>query len=532
MVVPLQRLTLSQMITRTASRFPERTAIETPEKKVSYAELARQTELLAAGLLRRGVRPGDHVAVWAELSLEMLLMFYAVQRIGAVAFPMNPELPAEAALCQLSRADIRCAAVGTRQLPTARQAAAQMAVPCELLLLSGTDCGEHMTIGHLIRLGGDSPAEELSRVQAGVQPEDAAVMLLTSGTTGAAKMVLTSHFSRINSGIQQAHDMGASESDKFLVALPAFHCFCLSANLYAALAVGAALYLPASRHTSDLVRALRAGRCTILHAVPTQFRALIDNPGLRPGDTDSLRTGIIGGGGYSPQLFRRIEQTLGITLLSSLGMTEATAGVTVCNMEDDLLVRSTTVGHFMSHLRGKIVDIHTGAELPVGASGEICVQGYSVMLGYYRASELTSQCIDAQGWLRTGDFGCLDSDGNLHLKGRIKELIIRGGENISPAEVENVILRVPGVFACKVVGIPDEHFGEEVCAVVVREEGCQVTADDIRKYTGSRLEKYKVPKEVVFTRSLPQNSVGKVDMRAVKQFALHTLCRKPREQFV
>ena len=213
-------------------------------------------------------------------------------------------------------------------------------------------------------------------------------------------------------------------------------------------------------------------------------------------------------------------------------MTEATAGVTVCNMEDDLLVRSTTVGHFMSHLRGKIVDIHTGAELPVGASGEICVQGYSVMLGYYRAPELTSQCIDAQGWLHTGDFGCLDSDGNLHLKGRIKELIIRGGENISPAEVENVILRVPCVFACKVVGIPDEHFGEEVCAVVVREEGCQVTADDIRKYTGSRLEKYKVPKEVVFTRSLPQNSVGKVDMRAVKQFALHTLCRKPREQFV
>lgn len=520
MVVPLQPLTLAQLLDRTACRFPQRIAIESPSQRLTYQRLAEQTRLAGAGLLALGVRPGDHVAVWSDLSPAAIVLFYAIQRIGAVAFPLNPDLPERAASCLLERGDVRLVAAGPRQQAAAEQLALQMPSLRVLRLLpTGSEPEGVLTLTRLTERGRQISRETMEQAEARVRPEDAAVMLLTSGTTGRAKMVLTSHYSRVNSGIQQAHDMGARASDRFLVALPMFHCFCLGANLYAALAVGACLWLPASRHTADLIVGLREGRCTILHAVPTQFRALIDSPSLRPGDAGALRTGIIGGGGYSPRLFCRIEETLGMTLLSSLGMTEATAGVTVSRPEDSLACRSTTVGRFMDHLEGKIVSVGSGEELPIGGSGEICVRGYGLMMGYYREEALTAGAIDSGGWLHSGDFGFLDEAGCLHLEGRIKELIIRGGENVSPLEVETAMLEVPGVLACKVVGIPDVHFGEEVGAVVVREPGSAVTEKDIRARLGKMLERFKIPTVIVFLDKLPLNSVGKVDLQAARELA-------------
>ena len=520
MVVPLQNLTLAQLLDQTACRFPHRIAIESPSQLLTYRALADQARAIGAGMLELGIRPGDHVAVWSDLSPAAIIVFYAIQRIGAVAFLLNPDLPERAASCLLERGDVRLVAVGPRQQAAAEHLAPQ--VPgLQVLRLPppASETEQGLTPSRLTELGRQITREALDQAEACVRPEDAAVMLLTSGTTGRAKMVLTSHYSRVNSGIQQAHDMGARASDRFLVALPMFHCFCLSANLYAALAVGACLYLPASRHTADLILGLREGRCTILHAVPTQFRALIDSPRLHPGDSECLRTGIIGGGGYSPRLFCRIEQTLDMTLLSSLGMTEATAGVTVSRPQDSLTCRSTTVGRFMDHLEGKIVSVENSQELPVGESGEICVRGYGLMMGYYQEEALTASAIDSDGWLHSGDFGFLDEGGCLHLEGRIKELIIRGGENISPLEVETAMLEVPGVLACKVVGVPHTHFGEEVGAVVVREPNSTVTENGIRTWLEKTLERFKIPTVIVFLDKLPLNSVGKVDLQAAKKLA-------------
>ena len=231
-------------------------------------------------------------------------------------------------------------------------------------------------------------------------------------------------------------------------------------------------------------------------------------------DISSLRVGIIGGASYPPGDFKRIEESFGMTLVSSLGQTESTAGLTVCNLDDDMEKRSTTVGHFMNYVEGKIADLETGETLPTGKIGEICIKGYLVMQGVYRQPEQTARAIDSEGWLHTGDLGELDEDGYITLHGRIKELINRGGEKISPVEVENQICALPGVETCRVVPVPDKHYGEEACACVVTAEKAAIEEAWIREQLHEQVAAYKVPKYILFFDALPLNGTGKVDNAA------------------
>ena len=318
----------------------------------------------------------------------------------------------------------------------------------------------------------------------------------------------------MNGGIQQANDFRATCEDVFCVALPLFHCFCVSTNVMASVAVGGCLCLPDSRRTGAILRAIHRHRCTVLHAVPSMYRAILARKDFSDYDIGSLRVGIIGGASYPPNDFRRIEEGFGMTLASSLGQTETTAGNTVCSLDDSLDKRSTTVGKFMNHVEGKIADPETGAPLGPGEVGEICVRGYLVMQGYYRQPEQTARAIDPEGWFHTGDLGELDEDGDIILRGRIKELINRGGEKISPVEVENEICALTHVEACRLVPVPDEHYGEEACACVVAGEGVAVTEEEIREHLRQQVAAYKIPKYILFFDSLPLNATGKVDTAA------------------
>ena len=303
-----------------------------------------------------------------------------------------------------------------------------------------------------------------------VRCEDTAVIIFTSGSTGLPKPVMTSHFSRVNGGIQQSNDFAATYEDVFCVAVPMFHCFTISTNIMASAAVGGCICLPDNRHTSSILRAIQQHRCTVLHAVPSMYRAIMARKDFADYDISSLRVGIIGGASYPPNDFIRIEEGFGMTLASSLGQTESTAGLTVCSLDDSMDKRSTTVGKFMNHVEGKIADLETGEALAPGKVGEICIKGYLVMQGYYHQPEQTAKAIDADGWLHTGDLGELDEDGDIILRGRIKELINRGGEKISPVEVENEICALPQVDTCRMIPVPDVHYGEEACACVVLHE--------------------------------------------------------------
>lgn len=514
----LEELTFWQLLRRTASRFSAREAVRFAGESITYEELIERVSRCGAALCARGIGRGDHVAIRSDNTPEALIAFYAVMSMGAVAVMLNTSLTGAETCAMTAFSDSTCLILGPVRRRREGQEAAfpRESLPAlkQVLLLPGAEerCGEPFPTR--------TSAEDRERFEslcAAVRPEDTAAMLFTSGSSGLSKAVLTSHYSRVNSGIQQGADLAASEEDRWCAVLPMFHCFSISANLLACLSVGGCLCFPDTRRTADIVKTIRQERCTVFNGVPTLYLAILSKPDFDPADFASVRTGIIGGAGYTPEEFCRIEKELGMTLLSSLGQTETTAGSTICRAGEPLERRANTVGEFMDHVEGRIADLKTGRTLPAGEIGEICVRGYLVMQRYYRQPGATRKAIDAEGWFHTGDLGSLDEEGYLTMHGRSKELIIRGGENISPLEVEMAIERLPQVKQCKVIGVPSRIFGEEVCACVVLLPGESLTAEELRRALSDRLAYYKLPKYVLFWASLPTTDTGKTDLPALRE---------------
>lgn len=512
-MLPLEKLTIGELLRRTAKNHPDCPAVWFDGKQWSYRELEHGTERTARKLLTLNLKHGDHIALWGELDPEMLLIYYAVQMIGCVLVMLNTSLGEPELYPLLEQADVRFLFVGRSYKAShslGKLAENMRFPPCvqEVLTMSGTQIPGKRGVGCLA----SADAQAIRQAEQAVRPEDTAVILFTSGSTGMPKAVLSSHYSRVNGGIQQAHDIRATEQDRFCVTMPVFHCFCISVNLMASLAVGGCLCIPNDRHTSSITMAVEQCGCTVLSSVPTMFHALISKKEYVPQRLATLRTGFIGGAFYPPEDFVRFEKALGpqFRLMSSLGQTETTAGMTVCSLEDSLEVRSRTVGHFMDHVEGKIVDIYTGRTLPTGQCGEICVRGYLTMQGYYRDPEQTARVLDAEGWIHTGDLGILDEQGNITLQGRIKELIIRGGENISPCEIETALQTLPQVAQCKVVGVPDSHYGEEICACIQLVPGMAAEENTIKQHLLTVLADYKMPRYFLYWEALPRTSSGKI----------------------
>lgn len=518
-MLPLEALTVGGLLRRTAGRVPERPALEHRGRMWTYRALDAAVDDCARRLLGLGVGRGDRVGLWCEAEPGAVVALYALVRVGAVCTLLNTSLrrPELKDLLERTRARFLLIGGGYKDLdyPALCQGLTAELPALERVLSIGQ--GEARGYDALDRLP-SAPASALAAAEGAVKPEDTAFILFTSGTTSAPKAVLDSHYSRTNSGIQQAGDLGATEADRFCVAMPLFHCFCLSVNVMAACAAGACLCLPDSRRTTALLEAVSRGKCTIMSSVPALFHAMLCRPDFASWDLSSLRTGFIGGSLYPPALFREINDNFGFTLLSSLGQTEATAGITCAALEDPLEVRAETVGHFMDHVEGKIAHMDTGAALSPGQVGEICVRGYVVMQGYDGQPEETARVIDGAGWLHTGDMGYLDGAGNVHMTGRLKELIIRGGENISPAEVEAAAAACPGVELCKAVGVPDAHYGEEVCLCVAVKPGADWTKEGLRAWLADRLAAFKVPRYILELEEFPRTVTGKVrpaDLQAI-----------------
>lgn len=515
-----------------ALRFSERTALRHQKDAWSYQDLEKITNQLAEGLLALGLGPGWHVAFWADATPNAVFTFFALQKIGAVVVMLNTCLEESELQKQLAAADIDFLVVGDSWkgkhfIQDYPNITAQFSTK-QGLYIGTVEQGHWPSYAQALSFGGREEAERLAKLYHTVQPEDLALMLFTSGTTGEYKAVCSSGFHLVNGGLLKADSMEMTPDDVVCCAIPLFHIFCIDVNLMAALLAGACLALPDDRHTKTVLRCIQEMGCTVLSSVPSTFLALIGRRDFSSFNVSTLRTGIIGGAGCTPQQFCEIDRALDFTLLPGLGQSEVAAGISVGGLADSLEVRSTTVGHFVPFIEGKIVPVNAEANHGGNPIGEVCVRGPMLMKGYYKRPELTAQTIDGDGWLHTGDLGWLDAEGNLHLAGRIKDVIIRGGENIMPSELEQLLDEEPSVANCKAIGVPDDHYGEEVCLCVVPTEGASLERNQIQARLSGQLAAFKLPKYILFLNALPYTDTGKVDRKQLAYIAEQMLQRSDK----
>ena len=508
--------TVGRMFRDTAGRFPGRLCMETPEISYSYEETLDIAERAACALARKGVGKGSRVAVWCKDSPAFLVLYLALEMLGAIPVLLNTSLAgAEASgLMKKAGADALYYDDGFKEISFPEEV--------QKLGLSG-GCFLPDFLKDLPAVGVEE-REALRRRTDALRPEDPDVIIFTSGTSGAAKGVLSTHLARVNVARVQSDTLKLTEADKSCVAIPMFHCFGLTGVVLAALYSGGSLYFPGGRHTKQLLESVSVHGCTVFSAVPTLFSAILARLDLEQFDLSSLRTGYIDGSVYTPEFFRRVEQAMSFRLAPSLGQTEATAGLTFISPEEPMELRAPTVGRFMEGIEGQIRDLESGKPLDIGKTGEICIRGWSVMKEYVGEPELTRGVLEPDGWLHTGDLAWLDENGCIHMNGRLKELIIRGGENISPGEIEAVVGQDPRIREVKCVAVPDAHYGEEICACVVLREGASIMKEEhIRALAAERLAAYKVPRYVLFMESLPRTGSGKLALKQLKDYAAEAL---------
>ena len=523
----LRHQNVAQCIDDVACRFSGRTALRYRDVSWSFRDLNRITSQLAEGLLALGVAPGCHVAFWADATPKAIFSFFALQKVGAILVMLNTSLEECELQKQLDTADVEYLVVGDswkgkRFIQDYPQVAAQFPAR-QGLFIGSTGRTPWPTYEQALSAGGSAEAERLRELFYEVKPEDMALMLFTSGTTGEYKAVCSTGFHLVNGGLLKAECMEMTPDDVVCCAIPLFHIFCIDVNLMAALLAGACLALPEDRHTKTVLRCIQDMGCTVLSSVPSIFLSLTGRSDFTSYDVSTLRTGVIGGAACTPQQFCEIDRALNFTLLPGLGQSEVASGIAAGRLTDSLEVRSTTVGHFVPFIEGKIVPVNTGKIQEGCPIGEIHVRGPMVMKGYYKRPELTAKVIDGDGWLHTGDLGWLDQEQNLHLAGRIKDVIIRGGENIMPSELEQLLEKDPRIADCKAIGVPDTHYGEEVCLCVVPAEGVALGQKQVMDLLSGKLAAFKMPKYTLFLHALPYTDTGKVDRKRIVHIAREAL---------
>ena len=482
----------------------------------TWREIDACADVIATDLARLGVRKGSHVAICGRNSVNWVYTFYAVQKLGAVAALINPSLKA---------AEIASVAMGGDADFLCYGEILEMKDERVFLEKIEAASGGRLTCFYSIRSTLDfrtRQREPVSYPLAPVRADDPALMIFTSGYTGTPKGVLLSSYGVLNASYGSAGNQRLTEADKICLILPMFHIFGLVAGLLAGACADATLYLPRDIRTDTILDLISREQCTVFHSVPSMLLALINNKNFTPEKLSSLRCTIISAAAATRAQMERFQAAMPNNhFLSSYGLSEM-APVSITEYEDTDEHVMFTVGKPWPDIRLKIVNRDTGEACPVGTDGEILVQGYSLMGGYYRIG-LDDQAIDAEGWLHTGDRGLLDEEGYLRLLGRYKELILRGGENVMPGEIEYALTELDTVSNAKVIGVPSEFFGEEVCACVVCAPGKAFDEDTARAALSARLARYKVPSFFLVYEELPLLSTGKVDIAALKKDAVERI---------
>ncbi|MFD5919976.1 AMP-binding protein [Kitasatospora sp. NPDC058201] len=524
---PLLDHTIGAALDLAVRAFPEREAlVDVPGgRRWTYRELSAEVDRVALGLVGLGVTAGDRVGIWAPNCAEWVFVQYATARIGAVLVTVNPGYRVHEVEYVLRQSGIRTVVAAPR-FKTSDYAAmlAEAGPRCpelrDVLLIGSADWDE------LSAAGGRGDRARLSAIGAELGPHDPINIQYTSGTTGFPKGATLSHHNILNNGYFVGEACGYSEADRICVPVPFYHCFGMVMANLAALSHGSCVVIPAPAFdAAATLRAVAAERCTSLYGVPTMFIAELGEPGFDDHDLSSLRTGIMAGSPCPTEVMKQVVDRMGMRDVSiCYGMTETSPVSTQTRAEDPLERRVSTVGRVGPHLEVKVVDPDTGTTVLRGTPGELCTRGYSVMLGYWEEPDRTAEAIDADGWMHTGDLAAMDEEGYLTVTGRLKDMVIRGGENIYPREVEEFLHTHPDILDVQVIGVPDARYGEELMAWVRPRPGApELTAEVLREYCADRIAHYKVPRYVHLVDEFPMTVTGKVRKVEMREQAVGLL---------
>lgn len=513
--VPLLEQTIPDNLDATVARFGDREALVDVQQGIrwTYAEFAGEVEHLARALLAAGVAKGDRVGIWAPNCAEWTLTQYATAKIGAVLVNINPSYRTHELAYVLTQAGISLL-VSAAEFKTSNyaQMIEEVRGDCPDLrdvVLIGTD-----SWGALLERAEEVPAEEVARVQAGLGPHDPINIQYTSGTTGFPKGATLSHRNILNNGFFVGELCRYTEEDRVCIPVPFYHCFGMVMGNLACTTHGAAMVIPSSGFdpAATLV-AVRDERCTSLYGVPTMFIAewsLIESGAFDEAALSTVRTGIMAGSPCPAELMKKLIASGIEEMTICYGMTETSPVSTQTRTDDSFERKVGTVGAVHPHLEIKVVDPVTGETLPRGQAGEFCTKGYSVMLGYWEQPDKTAEVLQ-DGWMHTGDIAVMDDHGYVQITGRIKDMVIRGGENIYPREIEEFLYTHPDILDAQVIGVPDSRYGEELCAWIRMREGAEpLTAESVREFATGKLAHYKIPRYVHIVDEFPMTVTGKV----------------------
>ena len=539
-------LTFPQVLDRMVEEFPDQYAFKytTLDYTRTYAEFREDVDNFARALVSMGVRPGMKVAIWATNVPAWYITFWATTKIGAVLVTVNTAYKIHEAEYLLRQSDTHTLVMiesaldsNYRQIineicPEIMSAKAGEPLHCKRLPflrnVITVDFRQKgcLTFDEAMARCELVPLEEIHRMAANVQPDDVCNMQYTSGTTGFPKGVMLTHYNVVNNGKCIGDRLGLSTADRFMVQVPMFHCFGMVLTMTSSMTHGATLCpLPYFSAKSSLA-CINQERITAFNGVPTMFIAMFNHPDYRKTDFSHMRTGIMAGAGCPPELMRRAAQPDEMNMrgiVSVYGQTESSPGSTMSAWTDPLDLRTNTVGYDFPHVECKIIDPETGEEVPNGVNGEFCSRGYNTMKGYYKMPEATRATVDAEGWLHSGDLACRDEDGTYRITGRLKDMIIRGGENIYPKEIEEFIYTHPGVKDVQVIGVPDKKYGEEIMACIILKEKGSMTVEEMTAYIKASMARHKVPRYISFVDSFPMNAAGKILKYKMRQDAAREL---------
>jgi fatty-acyl-CoA synthase len=536
--------TIGRAFDETAHRFAQRDALIVPSQQVrwSYAELKRRVDLLAAGLLSLGLNPGDRIGIWAPNCAEWTVTQFASAKAGLILVNINPAY-------RLSELEFCLNKVGCRALITAERLKSSDYVAMLRVLAPELDgctpnrlisarlpqlelvirLGRAHTAGCLnfdevLQRGTQADRARLDQIGSDLQPDQAINIQFTSGTTGLPKGATLSHYNILNNGYFVGRGIGLTERDRICIPVPLYHCFGMVMGNLGAITHGAAMIYPAeSFDPVKTLEAIDAERATALYGVPTMFIAELETPDFARYDLSSLRTGIMAGSPCPIEVMKRVISSMNLTEITNCyGMTE-TSPVSFQTARDDSFERRvSTVGRVHPHVQVKVVDSQ-GRCVPRGVQGEIHTRGYSVMKGYWDDPQRTREVLDDGGWMHTGDLGVIDAQGYGNVTGRLKDMVIRGGENVYPREVEEFLYRHNKVQAVQVCGVPDIKFGEELCAWIQLKAGTSSTEEEFREFCKGQIAHYKIPRYIRFVSEFPMTITGKVQKFVMREHMVKEL---------
>ena len=549
--MPFIEDTIGTVLEKVVANDPDREFMVYPDRdlRFTYKEFDERVNTFAKGLLAIGIGKGDHVGIWAKNVPDWLTFMFATAKIGAVLVTVNTAYKSHEVEYVIKQSDMKAIAIidGFRDVnyidimyelvPELKtQQRGKLHSERFPFLKSVIFIGQEKHRGmynsaEILLLGKHGDEDHFQRIKQSLDCNDVVNMQYTSGTTGFPKGVMLTHRNILNNGLSIGDRQKFTSDDRVCLPVPLFHCFGIVLGVMAVLTHGATHVMLELYDPLMVLAAVQKEKCTALYGVPTMFIAEYTHPMFKMFDLSSLRTGIMAGSTCPIDSMKKVINEMNCKEITIVyGLTESSPGITQTTTDDPIELRVSTVGTVFPHVEAAVLDPETYEPLPPNTIGEICCRGYNVMKGYYKMTEETKKAIDENGWLHSGDLGTCDENGYYRITGRIKDMIIRGGENIYPREIEEFLYTVDGVKDAQVVGIPDEKYGEIVGAFVMLNDGIQLTEEDIQDYARTKIARYKVPKHIFFVKEYPLTASGKVQKFKLRELAIQLLENKKREE--